>query len=256
MSVPATGFLRWNKQRRSNSKCNLQVQNNTKTQIPKTNRSFCNEAEIIAKKEKLIKINVGGEILIITREILTRVRNSKLAFMVNGNCTSIPALDTNGYIFLDYNPTVFRHLLEQLRLLDGCEQSPVFYPPSSRLLVPAFKQMLEQLGLVMAPMSDDDIITLNVGGEIFVTRRRILTQISHSRLVTIVSSYERIHTDENGCLFLDYDARLFRHLLLQLRTSACQKQCIFQPPTLVDAEAFNSMLFDLGLIGMIEFQMK
>lgn len=219
------------------------------------NEGSCDEEQKEDKKAKVIKINAGGEIFIINRNIVTSVANSKLASMINGNCEDIPALDYDGNIFLDYNPTIFRHLIEQLRIVKD-EDSPLFYPPHSRLLVPAFKQMMEELDLQIAPMSDDDIITLNVGGEIFVTRRRILTRISHSKLAIIVSSYQTIHTDANGCVFLDYDARLFRHLLSQLRSSACETICKFFPPSPNDAEAFNAMLNNLGLFGKILLQLN
>ena len=230
----------------------IQALNNSKIQLVKNNQHFCDKDETDVQKQKVIKINIGGEVLTITRDVLTRVDNSKLASIVNGYCEDVPALDGDGNIFLDYNPTIFRHLLEQLRILNDDEESPVFYPPHSRLLVPAFKQMLKELGLEIAPVSDDDIITLNVGGDIFVTRRRVLTRMSNSRLAIIVSSYETIDTDANGCVFLDYDARLFRHLLSQLRSSTCEKHCTFHAPTPVDAEAFNAMVNDLGLIGKIE----
>lgn len=217
------------------------------------NDETCDEEQKDDKKSKVIKINVGGEIFLFNQNIVTRVSGSKFASMINGNCEDIPALDFDGNIFLDYNPTVFRHFIEQLRIVKD-EDTPVFYPPQSRLLIPAFNQMMEELDLQIAPVSDDDIITLNVRGEIFVTRRRVLTRISHSQLAMIVSSYQTIHTDANGCVFLDYDARLFRHLLSQLRSSTCETVCKFHAPSTDDAEAFNAMLIGLGLFGRISIE--
>ena len=183
------------------------------------NEGSCDEEQKEDKKTKVIKINVGGEIFIINRNILTSVSNSKLASMINGNCEDIPALDYDGNIFLDYNPTVFRHLIEQLRIVRD-EDSPVFYLPHSRLLIPAYKQMMEELDLQIAPMSDDDIITLNVGGEIFVTRRRILTRISHSKLAIIVSSIKQSIRMPMAVYFLimmrDYFVTFFHNYALQL----------------------------------------
>ncbi|CAF4910441.1 unnamed protein product, partial [Rotaria sp. Silwood2] len=136
------------------------------------------------KKSKVVKINVGGEIIMSTRDILTRIRSSKLASMINGNCEDISAFDCDGNIFLNYNPILFYHLLEQLRTLED-ENFPIFYPPKSRLLVIPFRQMFQELGFRIASLSNDDIITLNVGGEIFVTRCQTLSQVPYSKLAIV-----------------------------------------------------------------------
>ncbi|CAF3305665.1 unnamed protein product [Rotaria sp. Silwood2] len=222
----------------------------TEGQTSSVGQNQYNKDDDEMKKSKVVKINVGGEIIMSTRDILTRIRNSKLASMINGNCEDIPAFDCDGNIFLNYNPILFYHLLEQLRTLED-ENFPIFYPPKSRLLVIPFRQMFQELGFPIASLSNDDIITINVGGEIFVTRCQTLTQIPHSKLAIVVSSYRIIDTDENGYLFLDYDARLFRYLLSQLRSTSCSQISTFQAPSSDDRKEFNAMLIRLGLIDKI-----
>lgn len=76
--------------------------------------------------------------------------------------------------------------------------------------------MIEGLNFRLAPLNDNDIITLNIGGEIFSTRPEILTRIPKSQLPIIVSSNQWCDTDANGYLFLDFDPKLFRYLPTQL----------------------------------------
>lgn len=199
----------------------------------------------------MIKINVSGEIISTTRDILVRVSDSKLASMINGDCEAIPALDADGNIFLDYQPSLFRYLLDQLRLIKMSDRQPLISPPQSRILAIPFKQMIEDLNFRLAPSDKDDIITLNVGGEIFATRREVLTRVPNSQLATVISSYEWRNIDGNGYIFLDFDPKLFRCLLAQLRIStSCQRTCTFRPPSSDDTDAFNYMLIQLGLYNI------
>ena len=92
-------------------------------------QGFCSDDERELKQDRMIKINVGGEMISTRRDVLTRVSNSKLAKMINGDCESIPALDADGNIFLDYQPELFRHLLGQLRLMKPNQSHPMISLP-------------------------------------------------------------------------------------------------------------------------------
>ena len=61
----------------------------------------------------VIRLNVGGEIIMTTRQTLTRVPKSILALMFNCRCEHKLEIDQNGNIFFDLNPILFRHLLDQ-----------------------------------------------------------------------------------------------------------------------------------------------
>jgi hypothetical protein len=50
--------------------------------------------------------------------------------------------DPEGNIFLDFNPILFRHLLDQLQIIEIN-----IHPPSQPSLVEPFKKMLRKLGL-------------------------------------------------------------------------------------------------------------
>src|ERR1700722_486013 len=79
---------------------------------------FQNESRImqnIVERTDVIQLNVGGEQVITSRATLTVIPNSTLAMMFNGRWEHKLSNDREGNIFLDYNPMLFRHLLEQLR---------------------------------------------------------------------------------------------------------------------------------------------
>ncbi|CAF0828731.1 unnamed protein product [Adineta ricciae] len=148
----------------------------------------------------VIQLNVGGELIMTRRSTLTKITNSTLAIMFNGRWENELSRDNNGNIFLDFNPILFQHLLEQLRLVHN-DKSVVFYsPPSSSLKIP-FEKMLRKLGLHAMKKSKEDIIELNVSGEILTTRQKIYTQLSN-------------YTTD---LFVDSNPQIFRRLVNQLR---------------------------------------
>ena len=54
--------------------------------------------------------------------------------------------DQGENVFFDFNPILFRHLLDQLQVLDF--KNPIhLYPPSQLSLVEPFKKMIRKLGL-------------------------------------------------------------------------------------------------------------
>src|ERR1700722_17887156 len=190
----------------------------------------------------VLKLNIGGQLIMTTRATLTRVPKSTLATMFNGRWEHRFGKDQDGNIFLDFNPVLFSHLLEQLRVLeDG--KSTVFHPPSSPSLAISFEKMLRILGLYQFPTSEDAVVALNVGGQIVSTRRKTLNQISNSKLATIVSLSKA--TNENQ--HIDYDPKLFRHLLSQLREKKKANILYFDAPSNEDRNAFNAMLIDFNL---------
>jgi hypothetical protein len=197
----------------------------------------------------VIRLNAGGEIIMTTRATLTRVPKSTLALMFNGRWQERLPKDFDENIFLDYDPVLFRHLIEQLQTLEN-GNSPVFYPPLSPSLIVPFEKMLRKLGFnaAAASSSSDEIIALNVGGEQMITRQNTLTRVPQSKLAAIILRSKVNNKDANGNLFLDHDPKLFRHLLDQLRQQKQATIHYFDAPSNEKKESFNSMLnsFDLS----------
>ena len=67
-------------------------------------------------KTNVIRLNVSGEVMMNTRDLLTSVTTSTLAKLFNGRWKDRVHYDMERNVSLDLNPTLFRHLLEQLRL--------------------------------------------------------------------------------------------------------------------------------------------
>ncbi|CAF1229667.1 unnamed protein product [Adineta steineri] len=147
----------------------------------------------------VIQLNVGGELIMTTRSTLTCITNSTLAIIFNDRWENILSRDKHGNIFLDFNPVLFHHLLEQLRLIENNE-SILFYPPLLSSLIIPYEKMLRKLGLNQLN-KPNDIIQLNVGGEILTTRQKILNQI----------------TNYTTNLFIDSNPYEIRQLVNQLR---------------------------------------
>lgn len=75
-------------------------------------------------------------------------------------------------------------------------------------------------------VSPDDIITLNVGGELMTTTRETLTQVHGSLLAAMFSGRreEMLTRDKEGRVFLDYDPTHFCAILSHLRTRLLDKK--------------------------------
>jgi hypothetical protein len=166
----------------------------------------------------IFQLNVGGEIIITTRQTLMKISKSTLSILFNGRWDYQLPKDQNGNIFFDFNPILFRHLLDQLQTLETAN-SPILNPPSSPSLVAPFEKMLRKLGFISVSSSSlsNEIIALNIGGEQMITRRNTLAQISQSNLTDMVLYSETNNKNNNGSVFIDHDPKLFRHLLQQLR---------------------------------------
>jgi hypothetical protein len=223
------------REEREQLKIDQEKLNEEKTQMQTSNDSI-----------DVIRLNVGGEIMMTTRATLTRVPKSILATMFNGRWEDKLPKDTDENIFLDYNPVLFRHLLEQLRLLENLI-SPVFHPPLSPSLVVPFQKILRKLGFTLPPQSSEEIIVLNVGGEQMITQQNTLTRVPQSKLAAIALHFKTQNMDVSGHLFLDYDPKLFRLLIGQLREDKQTNAYFFDAPFTERRDAFSSMLnsFDL-----------
>jgi hypothetical protein len=82
-----------------------------------------------------------------------------------------------GIFFLDFNPIVFLHLLDQLQIIDT-NNSIHFYRPSQPVLVQPFKKTIRKLDHHFSSSEKQNIITFNVCGQIFSNRRTTFTQVS------------------------------------------------------------------------------
>jgi sugar lactone lactonase YvrE len=148
------------------------------------------------------------------------MNKSILAIMFNGQWEDQLNRDQQGNIFLDFNPILFQHLLEQLRFIENKETIQFYPPPSSSLLVIPFEKMLRKLRL-MQSQTFKDVRQLNVGGEILTTGQKIFNQISN------------LTTD----LFIDSDPKVFRRLINQLRE---EREIDVEPVTTEENELSTS----------------
>jgi len=200
----------------------------------------------IVDPNELIRLNVGGQIIITRRETLTKVPNSKLAKSFDGSYQNVLQRDYDGNYFLDYNPVLFSHLLDQLRALKN-NQSIVFRPPLSSSSSKPFNQMLQDFDFPLPQRSGNDVIPLNIGGEKIVTLRKTLTGVPNSNLALLASNSKEVNRDRLGRPFLDYNPILFRHLLNQLREGKQINDNSLKAPANESQNAFNAMLNDLGV---------
>ena len=150
-----------------------------------------------------IALNVAGQSMITTRATLTRLRSSTLAIMFSDRWEHRLTRDEQGRIFLDFNPGLFLHLLDQLRSMDDDGTAIRLHPPASPSLVGPFEKLLRKLGIEQTP-APDDVVELNVGGETVTTRRQNIAHISQ----------EITHR------FVDSDPALFRASIRRANESA------------------------------------
>lgn len=209
-------------------------------------QEFDDEVALMTKfieDSKIISINVGGEVLFTTRGSAQRIATTRLGKLLLETTSEDVSKDKKGNLFLDFNPSLFRHILEQLRLFEDGE-AIVFYPPLTSALAVPFNAMLTKLELKPAPESDDDTFTFNVGDEIVATKRKTLKRVPSSKLSTLLTMNKPSDMDINGRPFLDYDPKLFRHLLTQLQGGQTTN---FEAPSEETRAAFNVMLKNFGL---------
>ncbi|CAF1106420.1 unnamed protein product, partial [Didymodactylos carnosus] len=103
-----------------------------------------NKKVVSKDNEEIVYLNVGNEKMATKRSTLTCVPNTLLTKMFTENYQTL-LKDRDGYIFLDYDPTAFRHLLNQLRQLNSSETPLIINPPTGDL-TDTYLFMVKQLG--------------------------------------------------------------------------------------------------------------
>ena len=93
----------------------LQLQNGLKIDRKKFEEEK-NQLQKDIENIDVIRLNVGGEMMMVTRETLLHAPKSILSMMFNGRWEERLPTDENENIFLDFNPIIFRHLLDQLQV--------------------------------------------------------------------------------------------------------------------------------------------
>ncbi|CAF0974613.1 unnamed protein product [Adineta steineri] len=204
-------------------------------------------ARQIVSPNDLIRLNIGGKITVTRRETLLKVPNSLLAKTFDGTHQNYLRPNSDGSYFLDYNPVIFTRLLDQLRMFKP-NKTILFSPPLSSTLIKPYNRMLEEFGLPLPKQSPNDIISLNVGGEKIVTLRKTLTSVPNSKLAQLISSTKGTKYDQLGQPFLDYNPKLFQHLLDQLRQGKNLKDKDLNLPLNENQDAFQAMLSDLSKV--------
>lgn len=175
-------------------------------QLQTDKKSFEEEKEITRNihETDVICLNVGGEILATTRQTLTSLPKGLFSILFNGRWDQRLNIDDVGNIFFDFNPIAFRHLLDQLQLSSG----KTILPPSDPSLIEPFEKMLKKLHLQhLLSMSNQNILTLNVNGQI------ITTQTSNLRVHNNISFSNNLKFLDRQNLFIDYHPKVFRHFL-------------------------------------------
>ncbi|CAM4952886.1 unnamed protein product [Rotaria socialis] len=90
-----------------------------KEQLANERRKWDEEKAIVEKLAAsagpIVNLNVGGETISTSRATLILIEGSLLATMFSGKWEEKLIKDANGSIFLDYDPVLFKFLLNQLR---------------------------------------------------------------------------------------------------------------------------------------------
>jgi hypothetical protein len=205
-----------------------------------------NHVQNLVDGSDLIRLNVGGRIIVTRRKTLTKLPNSTLANFFNPSSPDRLFANEDGSYFLDYNPVLFSHLLDQLRVLKNNE-SIVFRPPLSSSSSKPFNQILQDFGLPLPQRSENDVIALNVGGKSIATLRKTLTGVPDSNLALLASNTLEVSRDRLGRPFLDYNPIVFLHLLDQLREGKKINDNSLKPPPNESQNVFNAMLKALAV---------
>ena len=164
-------------------------------QLAADRKKFNNEKALNRSIDQsdVIHLNVGGEMIATTRQTLISLPKSLFSILFNGRWEQRLYHDDQESIFLDFNPIVFRHLLDQLQLNEGKTISP----PSDSSLIRSFEKMMRKLRVEhLLSTFDRKILSVNVDGEL------ITTHLSNSSKLT-----NKTH------VFIDYHPKMFRHFI-------------------------------------------
>lgn len=179
-----------------------------------------NESEFIKdllNPNDYIRLNVGGQTLVTRRSTLTKIPNSKLARWFNLSSPNPLQMESDRSYFLDFNPTLFSYLLDQLRSLEDITK-PVFKLPTSKSSSKAFRKMLIALELPVPPISKNDHIILSIGGKKIETLRETINKLSDSNLSKQILNAIDKQPGDSDAIFVDFDPDKFYRLLEQSRT--------------------------------------
>ena len=130
--------------------------------IEEVKENVDNEKTLVEKfmeNSDLIQFNVGGEMMLTSRASILHIADSHLGQILLNQSSNELSIDNEGYVFLDFNPNLFRHLLEQLRSFEAGE-SIVFYPPTTVTLMRPFRLMLDKLTLTPSLISKEEIVAI------------------------------------------------------------------------------------------------
>ena len=102
-------------------------------------------------------------------------------------------------------------------------------------------------------IGQDDVIELNVGGEIMATTRSTLCQVEGSLLASMFSGRweDKLSKDKQGNYFLDFDPAFFKPILSYLRAKKIEtperKTKVPASPISQDDDKFWNLVCYLGL---------
>ena len=173
-------------------------------------KNLSNEKQLTRSIQKtdVIQLNVGGEIMFTTRETLTSIPKSLFSILFNGQWEQHLQRDKDDNFLVDFNPILFRHLLDQLQLFPT---NPIALPQDP-LLSRSFKKILRKFNLQhLLSSAEKAISTININGQLMTTQTSNLRQISNS-------------TKDN--IFIDNHPKFFRHFLqLQRQNKSLRLAC-------------------------------
>ena len=164
-------------------------------QLEADRKKFNNEKALNRSIDQsdVIHLNVGGEIIATTRRTLISLPKSLFSILFNGRWEQRLHHDDQENIFLDFNPIVFRHLLDQLQLNEGKTISP----PSDPSLIRSFEKMMRKLRVEhLLSTFDRKILSVNVDGQLITTH-----------LSNPFKLMNKTHA------FIDYHPKIFRHFI-------------------------------------------
>lgn len=194
-----------------------------------------------------VQLNVGGVKFETRVDTLLKVPNTIFSKLFNGSYSAILKRNAEGMyvVNLDFNPKLFARLLDQYRRLKPNEK-PNFTSPLMPSLADAYNQMLKRLGIPLPEKSGKDVISFNVGGEKVATLREVLTRVPNSKLARFASNGNDLVRDRIGRPFVDYDPKLFRFLLEQLKEGKKLDAKNLRLPAKEDQKTFLAMVKALG----------
>ncbi len=227
----------------------IQLENEEK-QLELDRQQFEEEKETPkpADHTDIFQLNVGGEIITTTRQTLMKISKSTLSILFNGQWEHKLSKDKNGNIFFDFNPILFRHLLDQLQIIETNK----LYPPLQSSLLEPFNKMIRKLGLQQSLSSEKkNVITFNVGGQKITNQRTTFTQVSNSTFDTIVPPTTKINFNNETHVFVDYDPKLYQHLIKQLRKESFRNISSLELLSKKEKMAFETMLTDLSIFVVV-----